>query len=268
LREIDIQAADLPWPAQDVWEVRKGSSEAPIPRWKRTESMTAGRTVSEAQLLGQSDVLDNTRSWCMIADELFCLTADRQVTLVSRLDRSKFSFQPFYQTRLSQPVLGPSPISSQLVLAIATCLPSNTDGSEPRSISSAAAAQLGSRNHFGQQKLPLFAIIAAFPWTRLCGGEDRRCFRLKKHKLAEGWGSRVGNCQLDFSGFQRTWATRVTGFWQMTKTELQISCCQGRKRRGFGGKEIVKALPRKAEAFGIELLASDSTIDSSIAKNG
>jgi hypothetical protein len=253
----------------------------------------------------------------MIADELFCLTADRQVTLVSRLDRSKFSFQPFYQTRLSQPVLvdtcdgatlaivsergevelidagtgaeagrhdeaagplacaagnglvfGPSPISSQLVLAIATCLPSNTDGSEPRSISSAAAAQLGSRNHFGQQKLPLFAIIAAFPWTRLCGGEDRRCFRLKKHKLAEGWGSRVGNCQLDFSGFQRTWATRVTGFWQMTKTELQISCCQGRKRRGFGGKEIVKALPRKAEAFGIELLASDSTIDSSIAKNG
>jgi hypothetical protein len=65
----------------------------------------ARRVVSEAQLLGQSQVLDNTASWCMIADELFCLTTDRQVSLVSRLDRSKFSFQPFYETRLFQPAL-------------------------------------------------------------------------------------------------------------------------------------------------------------------
>ena len=28
------------------------------------------------------------------------------------------------------------------------------------------------------------AIIAPFPWTRLCSG----AFDLKKHKLAEGWG--------------------------------------------------------------------------------
>jgi WD40 repeat protein len=65
----------------------------------------ARRAVSEAQLLGQSEVLDNTVSWCMIADELFCLTRDRQVSLVSRLDGSKSSFQPFYETRLSQPAL-------------------------------------------------------------------------------------------------------------------------------------------------------------------
>src|SRR5271154_2410644 len=41
-----------------------------------------------------------------------------------------------------------------------------------------------------------------------------RRFRLKKHKLADGWGREEwGDCQLDFSGFQRTWVTRVTGFW-------------------------------------------------------
>jgi WD40 repeat protein len=65
----------------------------------------ARRVLSEAQLLGQSDVLDNTVSWCMIADELFCLTSDREVSLLSLLDRSKFSFQPLYETRLSQPTL-------------------------------------------------------------------------------------------------------------------------------------------------------------------
>jgi hypothetical protein len=39
------------------------------------------------------------------------------------------------------------------------------------------------------KKLPLPSIVAAFPWTRLCGGEHGAvAFGLKKHKLAEGWG--------------------------------------------------------------------------------
>ena len=41
----------------------------------------------------------------------------------------------------------------------------------------------------------------------------------------------MGDCQLDFSGFQRTWVTRVTGFWhnhgnKMTKTELQSALAE------------------------------------------
>jgi hypothetical protein len=41
----------------------------------------------------------------------------------------------------------------------------------------------------------------------------------------------VGDCQLDFSGFQRTWVTRVTGFWhnphyKMTKSELQSALAE------------------------------------------
>jgi nucleoid DNA-binding protein len=46
-----------------------------------------------------------------------------------------------------------------------------------------------------------------------------------------------------------------TGFKSKDATEdqdssqdrRQISCCQSRKGRGFGGKEVVKALPRKTE---------------------
>jgi hypothetical protein len=42
-------------------------------------------------------------------------------------------------------------------------------------------------------------------WTRLCGGEDGRRFRLKKHKLAEGWGREEWGIANWISGFQRTW---------------------------------------------------------------
>ena len=41
----------------------------------------------------------------------------------------------------------------------------------------------------------------------------------------------MGDCQSDFSRFERTWVTRVTGLWhnprlQMTKTELQSALAE------------------------------------------
>jgi DNA-binding protein HU-beta len=54
----------------------------------------------------------------------------------------------------------------------------------------------------------------------------------QKHKLAEGWGREEwGIANWIFLGFQRTWVTRVTGFWhthgyKMTKTELQSALAE------------------------------------------
>jgi DNA-binding protein HU-beta len=55
---------------------------------------------------------------------------------------------------------------------------------------------------------------------------------LEKHKLAEGVGRKERVRQLIFLGFQRTWVTRVTGFWhnsgyKTTKTKLQSALAEG-----------------------------------------
>jgi hypothetical protein len=89
-------------------------------------------------------------------------------------------------------IRGPLRSQANLFLPSLPGLPSNTHESEPRSISSEPAVQLGLRNHSDSKKSPLPAIIAAFPWTRLCGGEDGASLSIEKHKLAEEWGGKSG----------------------------------------------------------------------------
>jgi hypothetical protein len=68
----------------------------------------------------------------------------------------------------------------------------------------------------------------------------------EKHKLAEGWEREEwGDCQLDFSGFERTWVTRVTGFWHKipAKTFVKFRVAKAAKDGVLGVKKVSQGLP-------------------------
>jgi hypothetical protein len=66
LREIDIQATDLPWPARDRWEVRKKPSDAPYPSLEAfgvdDGGIFFGRTADAIAVLNDLDRIHQDRT--------------------------------------------------------------------------------------------------------------------------------------------------------------------------------------------------------------
>jgi len=86
--------------------------------------------------------------------------------------------------------------------------------------------------------------------------EDRAWLSIEEHILAEGLGQgRVGGLPKDFSGFQRTWVTRVTGFGKLVRQKRKA-------RTGFNPKtqQKIKIPAKTVVKFRVAKAAKDGVL--------